>query len=68
MQDIVAILIVAVAAAFLVRRAWWRLARRSNGACGSCGGCRSSNTPESPALVTIIDVHRDGSQLGSRAR
>ena len=55
-------------AGFLARRAWHRLARRSGSACGSCANCSSSNTLTSQQLVTIIDVHRDGSQLGSRAR
>jgi hypothetical protein len=53
MQDILAILIVAFAAAFLLRRAWQRLARRSGGSCNSCSSCNSANSSKSHQLFTI---------------
>jgi hypothetical protein len=53
MQDAVAILIVACAAAFLARRAWLKLARRRAGACGSCGSCGSADSLKTRPLVTI---------------
>jgi hypothetical protein len=53
MQDLVAILIVAVSAAFLVRRTWQRVARRTGSACGSCPSCNSNRTLTLQSLVTI---------------
>jgi hypothetical protein len=50
MQDILAISIVAVSAAFLMRRAWQRLAHRSGGTCGSCADCGSHGSQQ---LISI---------------
>jgi hypothetical protein len=55
MQDILAILIAVVAAAFLLRRAWQRLASR-RGACGSCPNCPSAGSAKSPPLVSISPI------------
>ncbi|HVT30206.1 MAG TPA: FeoB-associated Cys-rich membrane protein [Lacipirellulaceae bacterium] len=55
MQDALAILIAVAAAAFLLRRAWQRLAGR-HGACGSCGGCPSGGSQKPPTLVTISPI------------
>jgi hypothetical protein len=53
MQDFLAILIVAIAAAFLAHRAWRRLIRRSGHACGSCAGCAAGPKSQVHQLVTI---------------
>jgi hypothetical protein len=59
MQDAIAILIVAVAAAYLVRTTWLRLARRQGGACGSCPSCGSNDLIKSRPLVNIsLDAPR----------
>lgn len=52
MQDALAILIVALAVAFLARRGWYRLVHRSRGICGSCGSCPSVMNKTQP-VVTI---------------
>jgi hypothetical protein len=56
MQDILAILIVAIAASFLARRGWQRFARRQGGACGSCPSCSASDSLHSKPLVTITPI------------
>jgi hypothetical protein len=56
MQDVIAILIAAVASAFLVRRAWHRVVRPSSGACGSCGNCPTSDSMNGQRLVSISPV------------
>jgi hypothetical protein len=56
MQDVLAILIVAIAAAFLALRGWQRFARRQGGACGSCPSCSSGDSLQSKPLVTITPV------------
>jgi hypothetical protein len=55
-QDVFAILIVAIAAAILVRRAWQRLVRRQGGACGSCSNCASTDALKSKPLVSITPL------------
>jgi hypothetical protein len=51
MQDFVALLIVAAAAAFLARRAWQRAARRAG--CSACTSCSGSAAANPHGLVTI---------------
>jgi hypothetical protein len=53
MQDILVILIVLVAAAFLVRRMWQAMTKRRSGACGACSNCPSNSAAKTPALVNI---------------
>jgi hypothetical protein len=44
MQNIIALLIVAVAVGYLVRRGWrYFAARKSAAGCGACGSCPTSN-------------------------
>jgi hypothetical protein len=50
MQDVIAILIVAAAIIFLVRRGCQSLANRRASACGACAACAAS---ESGQLITI---------------
>ncbi|HEX2476349.1 MAG TPA: FeoB-associated Cys-rich membrane protein [Lacipirellulaceae bacterium] len=52
MQDVIAILIVAFAAAFLARRGWRHFMSRSTGACGTCASCPASASTTQP-LITI---------------
>jgi hypothetical protein len=54
MQDILAILIVAIAAAFLAQRAWRHVTKRAAGRCGSCANCSGTDTDHSQQLVTIM--------------
>jgi hypothetical protein len=56
MQDIIAILIVTVAAAFLAYRGWQRAASRRAGACGACSHCPSSGSLKSTPLVTLSPI------------
>ena len=53
MQDILAILIVAVAAGYLVRQTWLRLASKRGGSCGSCSNCSASDSLKTRPLVNI---------------
>jgi hypothetical protein len=53
MQDILAILIATLAAAFLAYRTWLKLAHRSGGSCGSCSNCGTNDSIKSRQLVTI---------------
>jgi hypothetical protein len=52
-QDIFAITIVAIAAGFLVRRAWHNLARSRAGTCGGCSNCSASKPFGAPTLVAL---------------
>ncbi len=45
MQDILALTIVALAAAYLSRAAWQRIAHKRSGSCGTCGSCASNQKP-----------------------
>jgi hypothetical protein len=56
MQDYIAIAIVVIAAAFLMRRGWLTLARRRGGGCGSCGNCPSNSAGNSANLVSISPI------------
>jgi hypothetical protein len=56
MQDLLAILIALVAAAFLARRAWQPLAHRRAGACGGCANCHSADSLKSPPLVPVDQI------------
>src|SRR5262249_12835262 len=55
MQDILAILIAAAAAAFLAYRGWQRLAARRAG-CGACSHCPSNSSLKATPLVTISPI------------
>jgi hypothetical protein len=52
MQDILAIVIVLAAAAFLVLRMWQSVTKRRTG-CGACSNCPSNSTVDTPSLVNI---------------
>jgi hypothetical protein len=56
-QTIVALLIVAVAAAWMVRRVF-RWGRGSESGCGGCGSCPSNSAKESGSLVTLGDFRQ----------
>ena len=66
MQDLLAILIVAIAAGFLIRRAWQRIARRQSGACGSCSNCGAADSLKSKPLVTIMQIMSHAETQGRR--
>ena len=53
MQDIVAILIVVIAAGYLARQAWLRISRKTGGSCGSCPSCPSNDSIKVRQLVNI---------------
>jgi hypothetical protein len=53
MQDFIALLFVAVAAAFLIRRGWQQMTRRRVGACGSCSHCGTHTQITSRPLINI---------------
>jgi hypothetical protein len=55
MQDLLAILIVFLAAAFLVRRAWQHFTQRHPGRCGSCSNCPSAGSSQ-VLLKTISPI------------
>jgi hypothetical protein len=55
MQDALAILFVALAAAFLARRAWRHVVHRAASACGSCANCPDSDSAPQ-TIVTISPV------------
>ena len=57
-------LVIAVAAAYLGRRAWRTWARKASG-CGGCGsGCKTESSPAGKEAVRFIPVD----QLGVRKR
>jgi hypothetical protein len=70
-QDYIALGIVAVAAAYLARRAWLVVARRKSAGCGGCGTCAAGSTGDAKKLVTIGGVKaiddRPSSNTDSRA-
>jgi hypothetical protein len=65
MQDILALLIVVLAGAYLVRRGWQRIVRRSAGGCHSCSAC-STGAGSSP-LVSLSPRYSQGQPGGRRA-
>ncbi len=63
MQDILAILIVAVAAIYLARRLWLRLVLGRRGTCGLCPGCSPSESVKQRALVTLDQLQSSATSL-----
>jgi hypothetical protein len=53
MQTLLAISIVTVAVAYLIRAAWSRFYGQKGGACGSCSSCSSNDSIKSRPLVAI---------------
>jgi hypothetical protein len=53
MQNVIAILIVAAAAAYLARMAWLRFYSQKGGSCGSCPSCSANDSIKQRPLVTI---------------
>ena len=53
MQNVLAISIACLAAAYLLRRAWLHFVRGGQGKCGSCPSCGESDTIKSRPLVSI---------------
>jgi hypothetical protein len=49
-QDYAALIVVFVAASYLVGGLFWKKSNRSAPACGSCGGC---GKPDEPKLVSL---------------
>ncbi len=45
MQDFLALTIVGIAAGYLGRLGWQRIASKRTGGCGSCGNCESDQKP-----------------------
>ncbi len=56
MQDVLAILIAAVAAVYLARRVWLRIVYGKRGTCGTCPGCGPTDSVKQVPLVTIDQV------------
>jgi hypothetical protein len=67
MQDFLAIIIVILAAAFLARRGWQRVANRRAGACGACANCSASDTMELRKLVMLSPNFRGATATSTRA-
>jgi hypothetical protein len=55
MQDLIAISIGLMAAAFLVYRGWQTVMKRKAG-CGACSNCPASSTTTHSELVTISPI------------
>src|SRR4029077_21023797 len=53
MQEVLTILIVATAAAYLGRLSWLRLTRQQAGKCSSCPSCSSNDLVKSRPLINI---------------
>jgi hypothetical protein len=66
MQNILALLMVALAAGYLARRSWrYFAARKQSAGCGSaCGGCPSNgeSTMVTKPLVTVESLRQTGPQ------
>jgi hypothetical protein len=54
-QQLITIGLVALAAVYVLRRAWWRCADRKVGACSGCHACPAA-APDRPAIRPFIDV------------
>lgn len=52
-QDILARLMVFLAAAYVVRFAWRSLSGRSSPGCGSCGNCPDNAMDRQPSVVAV---------------
>jgi nitrate/TMAO reductase-like tetraheme cytochrome c subunit len=67
MQDFIAIMIVALAAAFLARRGWQRFASRRASTCGSCANCSANEIMKPKTLVTLSPDFRDTAAASTRS-
>jgi hypothetical protein len=52
-QDAIALLLVTIAAASLLRRGWRLFFKRVSG-CQSCAGCSRNASPSSPMVQTLV--------------
>jgi hypothetical protein len=57
MQQVVTFMILLLAAGYLVRRTWRRLAGRQIGGCGSCSVCPLSNGAGSSSATPLVPLH-----------
>ncbi|MDZ4656757.1 MAG: FeoB-associated Cys-rich membrane protein [Bythopirellula sp.] len=62
MQDILALTIVALAAAYLGRAAWQRIMQKRTGSCGTCGSCASNQKPLVQIQSRISHAEAQGAQ------
>ena len=60
MQNIFALLIVAVAASYLAWRTWNLAKRRKQSACGGCGSCPAGDNTQAKVLPLVTIEPRDG--------
>ena len=67
MQDILAILIAAVAAAYIARRVWLRMLYGKRGTCNTCPGCGPSDSVKQVPLVTLDQVTSSAAALPHEA-
>lgn len=54
-QDAVAMLLVLLAVASLLRRGWRTFFQRAHG-CGGCSGCSAANNPARPIVTSIAAI------------
>lgn len=73
-QQAATLVVVFLAASYLVRRTWWRLSGRGTGGCGACGDCpastgtgSSSATPLVPLDALIASARRQAEDGGTEA-
>jgi FeoB-associated Cys-rich membrane protein len=66
MQQVLTILIVAIAAAYLARAAWIRFYGEKGGTCGSCSNCSSAN--DSIKSRPLINISLDMSHAEAQKR
>jgi FeoB-associated Cys-rich membrane protein len=69
MQEILTVLIVATAAAYLARAAWLRFYGEKGGACGSCSNCGTNDSIKSRPLINIsLDMSHAETQRRGESR
>ena len=64
-QNLLVLLIVATAAAYLARLAWQSVRRRTSSACGGCHDCtRAGDQPVRKQIVTLDELSKSARVVG----
>jgi len=62
LQNLIVLVVVVAAVAYLARVAWQTVARRKGAACGGCGNCPSAGANNAPSVVEIGSLTRSVSE------
>jgi hypothetical protein len=59
-QELVALMVVALAAGYLTRRAWRLVSGKKSGGCGTCSSCGTTSTNPNGEVISIESLVESG--------